>query len=137
MVNDSALPPSSATRSARVLIVDDAQVARYAVSKDLRERGFEVDSAGEGREGLWRLEAQSFDIVLTDIHMPTMDGIQFIRELRKLPQYDKTPVLVFTSDASRVRYAEGRAAGATAWLMKPVDPDTLAKALRRVLDLCA
>lgn len=119
-----------------MLVVDDAQVARHSITRELRDRGFEVDSAGEGREGLWRLEAQSFDIILTDVHMPTMDGIQFIRELRKLPQYSKTPVLVFTSDASRVRYAEGRAAGATAWLMKPVDPDVLAKALRRALQLC-
>lgn len=131
----SADPSHKEPGAARVLLVDDAAVARSAVSRDLRARGFIVDSAGEGREGLWRLESQAFDIILTDVHMPTMDGIEFIRELRKMPNYAKTPVLVFTSDASRMRYEEGKAAGATAWLMKPVPTDLLVQALNRALEL--
>lgn len=122
-------------RAARVLIVDDAAVTRLAIRRNLQNKGFFVHSASEGREGLWRLKSQPFDIILTDVHMPTMDGIEFIRELRKMPNYARVPVLVCTSDASRVRYEEGKAAGATAWLMKPVPTELLVKELHRALEL--
>ena len=81
-------------------------------------------------EGLWRARQQPpFDLVLTDIHMPTMDGLEFIRELRKSPGYDATPIYVLTSDGSRDRLAEGRAAGATAWVIKPPNVPLLVDAI--------
>jgi two-component system chemotaxis response regulator CheY len=104
---------------ARVLTVDDSSVARRQVRNALEAAGISVSEAAEGVEALWRARQEKFDLVLTDIHMPAMDGLEFIRELRKSPGYEQTPVYVLTSDGSRERLAEGRAAGATAWLIKP------------------
>jgi two-component system chemotaxis response regulator CheY len=103
----------------RVLTVDDSSVARRQVRNALEAAGISVSEAAEGVEALWRARQEKFDLVLTDIHMPAMDGLEFIRELRKSPGYEQTPVYVLTSDGSRERLAEGRAAGATAWLIKP------------------
>jgi two-component system, chemotaxis family, chemotaxis protein CheY len=70
----------------------------------------------EGSEGLWRARTSHFDAILADIHMPTMDGLELLRQLRRLPGDEKTPVFVLTSDVSRARFVEGREPGATAWL---------------------
>ena len=117
----------------RVLIVDDSSASREILCAGLRRAGFQTSEATEGSEGLWRARTQSFDAVLTDIHMPTMDGLQFIRELRKLPGYKKVPVFVLTSDVSSARYAEGREVGATAWLVKPPNLVSLIAVMREAL----
>jgi two-component system chemotaxis response regulator CheY len=118
---------------ARILVVDDASTSREVICNTLRRAGFQTAEATEGSEGLWRARSQIFDAVLTDIHMPTMDGLQFIRELRKLPGYKSTPVFVLTSDVSSARYAEGRQVGATAWLVKPPNLTSLVAVVRDAL----
>jgi two-component system chemotaxis response regulator CheY len=120
-------PPS--TFAARVLTVDDSAISRRQVRNALEQAGVSVTEASEGVEALWRARQQTFDLVLTDIHMPTMDGLEFIRELRKSAGYEKTPVYVLTSDASRERFQEARAAGATAWISKPPNLPLLVKAV--------
>lgn len=122
-------PPSSAVAPARVLMVDDSSTSRRQLRLALERVGIQVAEASEGVEGLWRARQQPFDLVLTDIHMPTMDGLEFIRELRKSPGYESTPVYVLTSDGSRDRLAEGRAAGATAWVIKPPNVPLLVDAI--------
>jgi two-component system chemotaxis response regulator CheY len=118
-------------------MVDDSSTSRRQLRLALEKAGIFVAEASEGVEGLWRARQQAFDLVLTDIHMPTMDGLEFIRELRKNPGYEGTPIYVLTSDGSRDRLAEGRAAGATAWVIKPpnlpllVDAIVKATAMRR------
>lgn len=82
---------------------------------------------------MWRARSQRFDAILTDIHMPTMDGLEFIRQLRQLRGYAKTPVVVLTSDGARAHLAEGRRAGATAWLVKPPNPSSLVSVVREAL----
>jgi two-component system chemotaxis response regulator CheY len=124
---------SPALTRARILVVDDASSSREVICSTLRRAGFVTSEATEGSEGLWRARSQVFDAVLTDIHMPTMDGLQFIRELRKLPGYKKTPVFVLTSDVSSARYAEGREVGATAWLVKPPNLVSLVAVVRDAL----
>lgn len=109
------------TGKGKLLIVDDSSTSRGQLKQALEREGFEVTEAAEGVEALWRTRQQRFDLVLTDIHMPTMDGLQFIAEMRKLPGYDSTPVYVVSSDCSRERIAEGRKLGATAWVVKPAD----------------
>jgi two-component system chemotaxis response regulator CheY len=128
----SSVSTPSLTR-ARILVVDDSSASRDVICNTLRRAGFQTSEATEGSEGLWRARTQVFDAVLTDIHMPTMDGLQFIRELRKLPGYRKTPVFVLTSDVSSARYAEGREVGATAWLVKPPNLVSLVTVVRDAL----
>jgi len=89
----------------------------------------QVSEAAEGVEALWRAREQRFDLVITDIHMPAMDGLELIRELRKSSGYERTPIYVLTSDGSRDRLAEGRAAGATAWIVKPANMPLLVNAV--------
>lgn len=111
--------PLPGTEPPRVLIVDDSLTSRRQLKLALEKAGTSVTEASEGVEGLWRAREQTFSLVLTDIHMPTMDGLEFIRQLRKNPVYERVPIYVLTSDGSRDRLAEGRAAGATAWVLKP------------------
>jgi two-component system, chemotaxis family, chemotaxis protein CheY len=117
----------------RVLTVDDSSVARRQLRNALEAVGIVVAEAGEGFEALRRAREQLFDLIITDIHMPSMDGLQLIRELRKSPGYERTPVYVLTSDGSRERLAEGRAAGATAWIVKPANIPLLVNAVRDAL----
>lgn len=118
-----------AAASARVLVVDDSSVARRQLRQALEGVGISVSEAGEGVEALWRARQQAYDLIITDIHMPAMDGLQLLRELRKVPGNERTPVYVLTSDGSRERLAEGRAAGATAWIVKPANIPMLVDAV--------
>jgi two-component system chemotaxis response regulator CheY len=125
-VADKAAPGAA---SPRVLVVDDSSVARRQLREALEGVGISVSEAGEGVEALWRARQQAYDLIITDIHMPAMDGLQLLRELRKVPGNERTPVYVLTSDGSRERLAEGRAAGATAWIVKPANIPLLVDAV--------
>lgn len=131
MINEEQGPSQ---RPATILIVDDSSTSRHQVQGALEKHGFAVVGATEGADALWKAQQQRFDLVLTDIHMPTMDGLELIIELRKLPGYRQVPVFVLTSDCSKERLAEGRRAGATAWLVKPADLPTLVRAVRQAID---
>lgn len=116
----------------RVLVVDDSGVARRQLREAIEGAGLAVCEASEGLEALSRARQQRFDLILTDLHMPTMDGLELIRELRKCPGYEHTPVYVLTSDGCRERLAEGRAVGATAWIVKPPNLTLLVNAVLKV-----
>ena len=88
--------------------------------------------ASDGEEGLARAKTNSFGLVITDLHMQRMGGIALIRELRKLPDYRFTPILMLTTDAAHDLKQEGRLAGATGWLIKPFNPDKLIATIERV-----
>ncbi len=117
-----------------VLVVDDSAVSRRELCHCLEQAGFNVATAAEGVEGLWRARQATFDLVLTDVHMPTMDGLEFVAQLRKLPSYDAIPVFVLTSDRSKERMARGREVGATAWVIKPPDFPALMGAVRQAVE---
>ena len=123
--------------SGSVLIVDDSAVLRTQVRGILEAKGVRVVEAQDGNEGLWRARETLFDVVLTDIHMPRMDGIEMIEELRKLPQYAVTPIFVLTSDASSLRAQDGKRAGANAWILKPLVPHLVWSAIERALSSAA
>lgn len=119
--------------SRSILIVDDSSMLRSQLRGFLETKGVRVTEAENGVEGLWRARESQVDLVVTDVHMPIMDGIRFAQELRKLPEYVATPILVLTSDASSHRAEEGRRAGATAWVVKPVDFGLLWMAVEKLL----
>jgi two-component system chemotaxis response regulator CheY len=100
----------------------------------LKSAGHEVISAVDGVDGLQKaLEGKPMDLVITDVNMPNMDGITLVRELRRLPQYRGVPLLMLTTEASAERKQEGRAAGATGWIVKPFDPERLLATVDKVL----
>ena len=105
------------------------------VEVTLLSAGYEVSQAKDGREALSLVQAQggAFDLVITDVNMPEMDGLALVRELRNLPAYKHTPLLVLTTEANAERKNEGRQAGATGWLVKPFNPDRLLDTVAKVL----
>ena len=117
----------------KVLTVDDSRTMREMVSFTLRGAGFDVVEANDGQQALVVLASHKVDLILADLNMPNMDGITLVRELRLLPQYKGVPLLVLTTDASSERKNEGRAAGATGWIVKPFNPERLLETVQKVL----
>lgn len=118
---------------AKVLIVDDMASMRKMVSFTLKSVGHEVTAAADGDEALEIARSNSFDLVITDVNMPNMSGLALTEELRKLPAFRFTPILLLTTESSQEKKMEGKAAGATGWLVKPFDPDKLLMTIKRVL----
>lgn len=119
---------------AKLLIVDDSTMLRDMLNYALNEGGYsDVIEAVDGVDGLEKAKANNFDLIITDINMPNMDGLTLINELRKLPMYSKKPILVLTTERSDEMKAKGKAAGATGWIVKPFVPDQLLKAVNIVL----
>lgn len=116
-----------------ILIVDDSSLIRSQLRAALEAKGARVVDAENGSEGLWRARENLVDLVVTDIHMPVMDGIKMVEELRKIAEYATTPIFVLTSDAASSRAEEGKKAGANAWILKPVKADLLWKAIEKAL----
>lgn len=119
--------------SARILVVDDSASMRQMVAFALTSAGFSVEESEDGQDALGRAQSQCFDAVVTDVNMPRMDGISLIRALRGLPGYRFTPMLMLTTESCADKKSEGKAAGATGWLVKPFNPEQLVATLRKVL----
>ncbi|HTE39462.1 MAG TPA: response regulator [Steroidobacteraceae bacterium] len=117
----------------RILTVDDSASMRNLVKLALLDAGFDVAQANDGREALDMALASSYDLVLADVNMPNMDGIELIRALRSDGGYRMTPILMLTTVTSPTQRAEGKAAGATGWIVKPFHPEQLVAAIRRAL----
>lgn len=117
----------------RVLIVDDSVSMRQMVSFTLRQGGFEVVEAGQGEEALDRLNSNAVDLVITDLNMPVMDGITLIQNVRKQPGMKSKPILMLTTESQAAKKEQGKAAGATGWIVKPFDPDKLLSTIAKVL----
>jgi two-component system chemotaxis response regulator CheY len=116
-----------------ILIVDDSALVRSQLRAALEAKGARVVEAENGNEALWRARENMVDLVIADIHMPVMDGIRLVEELRKRPEHATTPIFILTSDAATSRAEEGKRAGANAWILKPVKPDLLWKAIEKAL----
>jgi two-component system chemotaxis response regulator CheY len=106
---------------------------RQMVAFTLRDAGYQVTEAVDGKDALAKANSSSFNLVVTDVHMPNMDGISLIRELRKLPKFKFTPILMLTTESAVDRKAEGKGAGATGWLVKPFNPAQLVATVQKVL----
>jgi two-component system, chemotaxis family, chemotaxis protein CheY len=116
-----------------ILAVDDSSSIREVVTLTLKMAGYEITQAKDGVEALAMAQANQYDLVLTDVNMPNMDGIELIRALRALPAYKATPILTLTTERELPRRKEGKDAGATGWIVKPFLPDKLIATLNRVL----
>ncbi len=117
----------------KVLTVDDSSTMRQMVATALKEQGHTVAEAGDGREGLNKANRERYDLVITDVNMPNMDGMQFIEELRKVPGYRFTPILFLTTESRGDLKQKAKAAGATGWLVKPFKPEQLLQTVGKVL----
>lgn len=118
---------------ANILAVDDSSTLRQMVTMTLKDAGHQVVEAQNGKEGLSAAQKQKVDLVITDVNMPIMDGISLVKELRKLPAYKFTPILMLTTESSSDMKQKGKEAGATGWLVKPFSPDKLIGTLKRVI----
>lgn len=118
---------------AKILAVDDSASMRGMVAFTLRGAGHEVAEAENGQLALDAASAGRFDLVLADVNMPVMDGIAMVRALRAKPEYQGVPILMLTTESHTEKKMEGKAAGATGWLVKPFDPDQLLATVKRVL----
>ena len=116
-----------------VLCVDDSASIRQMVGFTLKSAGYEVVDAVDGMDGLDKAKSRAIDLVLTDQNMPRMDGLTLIKSLRVLPQYKSVPILMLTTESSDAMKSQGRAAGATGWLVKPFDPQKLIEVVKKVV----
>lgn len=116
---------------ATALVVDDSASMRQMVTFTLKDAGFTVLSASNGKEALDQLNGQKIDIVVTDLNMPVMDGITFIGEARKISSYKFTPIIMLTTESQESKKQEGKSAGATGWIVKPFKPEELIDTVKR------
>lgn len=119
--------------SKTILAVDDSASIRQMVSFTLKQAGYTVVDAVDGQDGLAKAKAQQADLVITDLNMPNMNGLDLIRSLRTEANYKFTPILMLTTESDESKKMEGKQAGATGWIVKPFNPEQLLKVIERVL----
>jgi two-component system chemotaxis response regulator CheY len=119
---------------ANVLAVDDSVSLRKLVVAALEHGGHHVVEAANGIDGMTLAKQQVFDLVISDVNMPGMDGITFLRQLRVLASYKGVPVLMLTTEMDAEKKREAKEAGATGWIIKPFDPTQLLSIIRKVVD---
>ena len=118
-----------------IMVVDDSISIRQVVGIALRQAGYEVIEACDGNDALVRLSAlggQKVNLIISDVNMPNMDGISFVRELKTRPAYKFTPVLMLTTESQEEKKEQGKAAGARAWMVKPFKPEALLAAVQKL-----
>jgi two-component system chemotaxis response regulator CheY len=116
-----------------ILAVDDSASIRQMVAFTLKSSGYEVVEAVDGMDGMEKAKGKTFNLILSDQNMPRMDGLTMIKTLRGLPQYKTVPILMLTTESSDAMKQQGRAAGATGWLVKPFDPQKLIEIVKKVI----
>lgn len=118
---------------AKILTADDSASMRQMVTFTLKGVGHEVIEAIDGKDALQKAQSAKADLILTDVNMPNLDGIGLVKQLRSLPNYKFTPILLLTTESAPEKKQEGKAAGATGWLVKPFNPDQLLATVKKVL----
>ncbi len=117
----------------QVLTVDDSASVRQMVSFTLRNAGYGVVEAVDGRDGAAKAPGQKLNLIITDLNMPNMDGIEMIAAIRKLPGYVFTPILMLTTESQPEKKEAGRKAGATGWIVKPFQAEQLTAVMQKLL----
>jgi two-component system chemotaxis response regulator CheY len=116
-----------------ILIVDDSASLRQVVGIALRGAGYVVIEAVDGKDGLNKLQGQKIHLIISDVNMPVMDGICFLKEVKKNPAYRFTPVIMLTTESSQDMKSRGQEAGAKAWMVKPFKPEQMLNAVSKLL----
>ncbi len=116
----------------KALTVDDSRTMREMVSFTLKGAGYEVVEAEDGKDALVKIAANKVDVVITDLNMPNMNGFELIRALRADSNYKFTPILMLTTEGDGSKKEEGKAAGATGWIVKPFNPEKLVEVVKKV-----
>jgi len=116
-----------------VMTVDDSASMRQMIGVVLRGSGYEVVEAVDGLDALAKLNGRELHLVLSDINMPNMDGLELTRRLRALPDWRFVPIVLLTTESHPEKKQEGKAAGATAWIVKPFNPEQLLAVVKKVV----
>ncbi|MBQ1782725.1 MAG: response regulator [Gammaproteobacteria bacterium] len=116
-----------------ILIVDDSASLRQVVAITLRGAGYDVLEAGDGKDALAKLTGQRVHLIISDVNMPNMDGITFLKEVKKNPHYRFTPVVMLTTEGSEDKKRLGQEAGAKAWMVKPFQPQQMLAAVAKLV----
>lgn len=117
-----------------VMLVDDSATILLSISNILTKAGYAVEKASNANEGLNKFKSGiKVDLLITDLNMPGMNGIDFIKEVRKLPNYRFMPILFLTTESQQSKRAEAKAAGASGWLVKPATADELLNTIKLVI----
>ncbi|MES5098542.1 response regulator [Agrobacterium sp. BA1120] len=119
--------------SANILTVDDSASIRMTTKIALTNAGYQITEAVDGADGLTKAKGGSFDLIVTDLNMPNMNGLEMIEALRQSPAHTGIPIIFLTTESDADMKARAKAAGATGWVTKPFDPENLVKIVRKVL----
>ena len=116
-----------------ILIVDDSASVRQVVSIALKGAGYDVIEGCDGKDALTKLNGQKIHLIISDVNMPNMDGITFVKEVKKLANYKFTPIIMLTTESQEGKKQEGQAAGAKAWVVKPFQPAQMLTAVSKLI----
>lgn len=117
----------------RIVVAEDSVSIREAVVFGLEDAGYEVEKAGNGVEALSKFDGEKIDLLLTDYHMPEMNGLELIKQVRKLDHYRHIPILVLTTESQKEVILQAKKAGGTGWLQKPFNIEKLVQTVRRLI----
>lgn len=116
-----------------ILVVDDSASLRQVVIIALKGAGYDAIEAADGKDALGKLDGQKIHLIVSDVNMPNMDGITLVKEIKKLPAYKFTPIIMLTTESGDDKKAAGQAAGAKAWIVKPFQPNQLLTAVSKLV----
>ena len=116
-----------------ILVVDDSDSMRQVINITMSKSGYNVIEACDGKDALGKLGGQKINLVICDVNMPVMDGITFLKEMKKKPAHKFTPVVMLTTESQESKKMEGKAAGARAWIVKPFKPEILLSAAEKLI----
>ncbi|WP_088290031.1 MULTISPECIES: response regulator [unclassified Kineosporia] len=116
-----------------ILVVDDSASVRQVVGLALRGAGYDVIEGVDGVDALSKLDGRKVHLIISDVNMPRMDGITFVKETKKLAAYKFTPIIMLTTESADGKKAEGQAAGAKAWVVKPFQPAQMLAAVSKLI----
>ncbi|WED23398.1 response regulator [Vibrio sp. JC009] len=119
--------------SKNILVVDDSASIRHVVGVALRGAGYNVLEGKDGKDALTKLDGTKIHLIISDVNMPNMDGITFLKAVRANPRYKFTPVIMLTTESGQAKMAEGKAAGAKAWVVKPFQPKQMLDAVAKLI----